>query len=105
MSDANFDLSFYSEEDLDDSFKDPDYVLPKDASSENSSDYNCQEQDSAVQILEKKKNSIVNRNEESSSAEFLENNHPTNSKRSCLTAITAQKEVVLELHPDEKREL
>ena len=100
MSDANFDLSFYSEEDLDDSFKDPDDY----ASSENSSDYNCQEQDSAVQILEKKKNSIVNRNEESSSAEFLENNQPTNSKRSCLTAITAQKEVVLELHPDEKRE-
>ena len=40
MSDANFELSFYSEEDLDDSFKDPDDY----ASSENSSDYNCQEQ-------------------------------------------------------------
>ena len=100
MTEANFDLSFHSEEDLDDSFKDPDYVLPKDAATESSSDDNGQEEDVVVQILEKKKNSRVNGNQESSTAEFLENNQPTNSKRSCLTAITALKAVVLELHPD-----
>ena len=96
---SNFNLSFDSDC-LDDSFNDPDFVPP-------ANDNESSDDDPTLQEINKKK--VVSRvqkdNMVSTTEEFLEASEPKNSKRSALTAVSALKSVIGELHGDEKRDI